>query len=196
MALMPTASSAQIIGQNESFECMTYNVYARRVLSGDFKLVNSYMQRDLWERGLWTEDMQRKIVTHRGSIQDISDIPDDLKALYKTAFEIKQRAQLDLAIERSPFIDQTQSLNIFVTNPTDNILTTIQMYAWKNRLKTGQYYLRRESTTKAVAFTSTPKATTAKPQPKKKDDQPKKEDDKDEPKLCLLSDPDCAACQV
>ena len=190
MALMPTASSAQIIGQNESFECMTYNVYARRVLSGDFKLVNSYMQRDLWERGLWTEDMERKIISHRGSIQDIPEIPDDLKALYKTAFEIKQKAQLDLAIDRSPFIDQTQSLNIFVTNPTDNILTTVQMYAWKNRLKTGQYYLRRESTTKAVAFTAT---TTKKAKKTIVKEEPKEEE---EPKLCLLNDPTCVACQV
>lgn len=188
IALMPTASTAQILGQNESFECITYNVFSRRTLSGDFMLVNKYLQRDMWERGLWTAAFQRKLLSSRGSVQNMKDedVPADLRALYKSAFEIKQRAQLDLAIERSPFIDQTQSLNLFISNPDDNILTTTQLYAWENRLKTGQYYLRREATAKAVAFT----ASTTTPEPTREEPQ------EEEAQVCRLNDPSCLACQV
>lgn len=222
IALMPTASSAQIIGQNESFECMTYNVYVRRVLSGDFKLVNRYLQKDLHQRGLWTEEMQNKLIAHRGSVQNIPEIPDDLKLLYRTAFEIKQRAMLDHAVQRSAYIDMTSSQNIFVSSPNSNILTSIQMYAWKNRLKTGQYYLRRESTTKAVQFTVNPSkskptarveafpadnskvnsysgATGANSADNDSNTSAESADSEEGPVeagLCLLSDPDCAACQV
>jgi ribonucleoside-diphosphate reductase alpha subunit len=183
IALMPTASTAQILGQNESFECMTYNLFSRRVLSGDFMLVNKYLQRDMWDRGLWTTEMQRKLISNRGSVQQIAEVPDDLKALYKTAFEIKQKVQLDLAIERSPFIDQTQSLNIFMSNPDDNQLTTVQLYANKNRLKTGLYYLRREATAKAVAFTATTSTVVT-------------AEKEEEAQICRLNDPTCLACQV
>jgi len=192
IALMPTASSAQIVGQNESFETMTYNVYVRRVLSGDFKLVNKFLQKDLVSRGLWTKEMQNKLIAKRGSVQNIDEIPADMKEMYKTAFEVRQRAMLDLAIDRSPFIDQTQSLNIFISNPTDNVLTSIQLHAFKNRLKTGQYYLRRESNAKSVAFTVKP------PQKKsrKKKEIEKETEQEENPPLCLLNDPSCMACQV
>lgn len=209
VALMPTASSAQIIGQTESFECMTYNVYVRRVLSGDFKLVNKYLQRDLIERKLWTDELKEQLIAHRGSIQQL-ELPEDLKELYRTAFEVKQKTMLNLAVERSPFIDQTQSLNIFVSEPTDNILSSIQMYAFKNRLKTGQYYLRRETTAKAAQFTVKPPTT-------KDSWKSKKRKEKDQQrmafgssssigatgatgpstvKLCMIDNPDCEACQV
>lgn len=194
IALMPTASSAQIIGQNESFETMTYNVYLRRVLSGDFKLVNKFLQKDLVKLGLWNKEMQDRLIENRGSVQNIDDIPQNLKDMYKTAFEVKQRAMLDLAIDRSAFIDQTQSLNIFIDKPTDNVLTSIQMYAWKNRLKTGQYYLRREAAAKTVAFTARKTKRTSKPKQKKKDSDSTKSSE--EAPLCLLNDPTCTACQV
>ncbi len=165
--------------------------------------------------------MQRKMVSHRGSVQNMEEVPDDLKQLYRTSFEIKQKAQMDLAIGRSPFIDQTQSYNVFVANPTDSILTSIQMYAWKNRVKTGQYYLRREATNKAMAFTaeksSSPKTTSIQPKPEersafggsaksghksatsdnnKSENKDKKASSEEELQLCRINDPDCAACQV
>jgi len=209
MALMPTASSAQIVGQNESFECMTYNVYVRRVLSGDFKLVNKYLQRDLVKMGLWTDEMKNKLIEHRGSVQEIDEIPKELKDLYKTAFEVKQKVMLNLAIDRSPYIDQMQSLNIFVSEPEDSVLSSIQMYAFKNRLKTGQYYLRRESTVKAAQFTVKPTtkkvektetvigATGISPQINEtKEVKTVEEEKKEEVQLCRLNDPDCLACQV
>jgi ribonucleotide reductase alpha subunit len=123
------------------------------------------------------------LISNRGSVQEISEVPDDLKALYKTAFELKQKVQLDLAIERSPFIDQTQSFNIFMSNPTDDKLTSTQLYAFRGRLKTGQYYLRREATAKAVAFTAGPATTST-------------ETKEEEAQVCKLNDPSCLACQV
>lgn len=217
IALMPTASSAQIVGQNESFEAMTYNVYMRRVLSGDFKLMNKYLQRDMVNMDLWTETMKQKLIEHRGSIQNIEGIPKELKELYKTAFEIKQKTMLNLAIDRSPYIDQTQSLNIFVSNPEDSVLSSIQMYAFKNRLKTGQYYLRREATAKAAQFTVKPPTTTSKveiqsyvgptgatgpsyveksTEEEQEEGQEGEQEGEPEVKLCRLNDPDCLACQV
>lgn len=211
IACMPTASTAQILGQTESFECMTYNVYRRQVLSGDFKLVNKYLQRDLYNLGLWKDDMGDRLISARGSIQEFEEIPDDLKKLYKGAFEVKQRAMLDLAIERSPFVDQTQSLNLFVSDPTDNVLSSIQMYAFKNRLKTGQYYLRREAKAKAVQFTVRPvksrKKIHSRLHEKRKmekkvakaeamKDAALQGEEEEEVPLCLLNNPDCEACQV
>ena len=199
IACMPTASTAQIIGQTESFECMTYNVYRRQVLSGDFKLVNKYLQRDLLDLGIWDNDFAERLIGTRGSIQGFKEIPQHLKDLYKGAFEVKQRAMLDLAIERSPFVDQTQSLNIFVSEPTNEILSTIQMYAFKNRLKTGQYYLRREPKAKAAQFTVRPvkgrKKMHSRMHERKKQEK-ESASAKEGPQLCLLSNPDCEACQV
>lgn len=207
LACMPTASTAQIIGQTESFECMTYNVYRRQVLSGDFKLVNKYLQRDLLDLEVWDEEFAERLIASRGSIQQFDDVPDELKRLYRGAFEVKQRVMLDLAIGRSPFLDQTQSLNIFVSNPSDQILSSIQMYAFKQRLKTGQYYLRREPKAKAVQFTVRPvkgrkritsrlheKKMAAKKERREQEKQVQEAVVEDE--LPVMSEPDCAACQV
>lgn len=198
IACMPTASTAQIIGQTESFECMTYNFYRRQVLSGDFKIVNKYLQRDLCKLGIWNDKFAERMIATRGSIQNFEEVPDELKKLYKGAFEIKQKAMLDLAIERSPFVDQSQSLNIFVSSPTDEILSSIQMYAFKNRLKTGQYYLRREAKAKAAQFTVRPvknrKRITSRLHERKMKE--KRTSQETEEPLCLLNNPDCEACQV
>lgn len=199
MACMPTASTAQIIGQTESFECMTYNMYRRQVLSGDFKLVNKYLQRDLIKLGLWNSEMADRMLASRGSIQDFEDIPVEIRKLYRGAFEIKQKVMLDLAIGRSAYIDQMQSLNIFLKEPTNQVMTSIQMYAFKHRLKTGSYYYRREAKGKAISFTSAPvkavrKKITSRMHERRMTE--KRNAKEAEPQLCLLSNPDCEACQV
>jgi len=283
MALMPTASTSNIIGMTECFECVKYNMYVRRVLSGDFKLVNKYLQNDLIKRNLWTEDFQQRLMSRRGSLQESVDdiwtrlqglpklpeklrkimsspnssgemmilkdadfpklpgglvtligryvnrsqlpplkidevmkmvrllpggfqrkllifpeIDEDVRALYRTAFELSNRKYFDLAIGRSPFIDQTQSMNVFIKNPTNTMLTTIQMYAWRNRLKTGQYYLRSETKAQISQFTvrtpaqplssmadTTSSSTTGATGATGGGEQ-----------LCLMDDPTCEACQV
>lgn len=147
VAPMPTASTAQILGNTECFEPVTANIYSRRVLAGDFMLVNKYLQRDLEKLGLWSHQMKNHIVADRGSVQNIPAIPADLKALYKTAFEIKHRVLIDMAADRGAFIDQSQSLNCFNRNPTVEYLSTMHFHAWKRGLKTGMYYLRTSAAT-------------------------------------------------
>lgn len=142
IAPMPTASTAQILGNNESFEPIPSNIFSRRVLAGDFMVVNKYLVKDLIAEGLWNTEMKNKIIAHRGSIQGISEIPSKLKDLYKTVWEIKQRHIIDMAASRGAFIDQSQSLNIHLANPTVGQLTNMHMYGWKSGLKTGMYYLR------------------------------------------------------
>eukprot|EP00070_Physeter_catodon_P015657 XP_023973796.1 ribonucleoside-diphosphate reductase large subunit-like [Physeter catodon] len=153
VAPMPTASTSQILGNNEAFEAYTSNIYYRRVLSGEFFVVNPHLLRDLLERNLWREDVKQQLIAHNGSVQHIESIPDDLKALYKTVWEIKQRVILDLAIDRAPYIDQSQSLNIHMINPTYAKLSTMHFYGWKAGLKTGMYYLRTQAAADAIKFT-------------------------------------------
>ncbi|OXB71035.1 UNVERIFIED_CONTAM: hypothetical protein H355_006113 [Colinus virginianus] len=150
---MPTASTSQILGNNEAFEPFISNIYYRRVLSGEFPVVNAHLVRDLAERGLWTEETRQLLIAHNGSVQHLDAVPDDLKALYKTAWEIKQRTLLDLAVDRSPFVDQSQSLNIHMVNPTYAKLTSMHFYGWKRGLKTGLYYLRTRPAADAVKVT-------------------------------------------
>ncbi|MES2381811.1 MAG: ribonucleoside-diphosphate reductase subunit alpha [Bacteroidota bacterium] len=153
VAPMPTASTSQIFGNNECFEPYTSNIYTRRVLSGEFIIVNKHLLKDLVNLGLWNNSMKNKIVAANGSIQNIEEIPADIKELYKTVWEIKQRNIIDMAADRGAFICQSQSLNLFVDNPTASKLTSMHFHAWKQGLKTGMYYLRSQAATQAVQFT-------------------------------------------
>ncbi len=153
VAPMPTASTSQIFGNNECFEPYTSNIYTRRVLSGEFIIVNKHLLKDLVNLGLWTNSMKNKIIAANGSVQHIDEIPADIKELYKTVWEIKQRNLIDMAADRGAFICQSQSLNLFVDNPNTSKLTSMHFHAWKKGLKTGMYYLRSQAATQAVQFT-------------------------------------------
>jgi len=153
VAPMPTASTSQILGNNECFEPYTSNIYTRRVLSGEFIVVNKYLLRDLVNRGLWDTEMKDKIITANGSIQDIAEIPADVKELYKTVWEIKMRSIIDMAADRGAYVCQSQSLNLFINAPNASKLTSMHFYAWKKGLKTGMYYLRTQAASQAVKFT-------------------------------------------
>ncbi len=153
LAPMPTASTAQILGNNECFEPYTSNVYTRRVLSGEFIIVNKHLLKDLVKAGLWTKEMRQTIMSTSGSIQNISEIPQNLKDLYKTAWEISQKAIIDLASDRGAYICQSQSLNIFMENANFGKLTSMHFYGWEKGLKTGMYYLRTKAATDAIKFT-------------------------------------------
>ena len=153
VAPMPTASTSQILGNNECFEPYTSNIYTRRVLSGEFIIVNKYLLRDLVNRGLWDNNMKDKIITANGSIQDIAEIPQEIKDLYKTVWEIKMRNIIDMAADRGAYICQSQSLNLFINSPNASKLTSMHFYAWKKGLKTGMYYLRTQAASQAVKFT-------------------------------------------
>merc|ERR1712107_537782 len=152
VAPMPTASTAQILGNNESFEPYTQNLYVRRVLSGEFVQVNKHLVRDLIERKLWSESMQMQLIAHNGSVQNI-DLPQELKELYKTVWEIKQRIVLDMAADRGAYIDQSQSLNIHMTDATTVKLSSMHFHGWQLGLKTGMYYLRTKAAADAIKFT-------------------------------------------
>lgn len=153
VAPMPTASTSQILGNNECFEPYTSNIYTRRVLSGEFIVVNKYLLRDLVNLGLWSTSMKDKIISANGSIQEIPEIPADIKALYKTVWEIKMRSIIDMAADRGAYICQSQSLNLFINSPNASKLTSMHFYAWKKGLKTGMYYLRTQAASQAVKFT-------------------------------------------
>lgn len=153
VAPMPTASTSQILGNNECFEPYTSNIYSRRVLAGEFQIVNQWLLRDLVDMGLWNETMKNRIIADNGSIQRIPNIPDDIKALYKTVWELSQKNIIDMAADRSPFIDQSQSLNIHIQSPTMGKLTSMHFYGWKKGLKTGMYYLRTMAASAPIQFT-------------------------------------------
>ncbi|CAJ1353257.1 unnamed protein product [Effrenium voratum] len=152
VAPMPTASTAQILGNNESFEPYTQNLYVRRVLSGEFVQVNRHLLRDLIQRGLWSEELRVQLIRHNGSVQAL-DIPDDLKELYKTVWEIKQRVVVDMAADRGAFIDQSQSLNIHMVDANTAKLSSMHFHGWQRGLKTGMYYLRTKAAADAIKFT-------------------------------------------
>jgi ribonucleoside-diphosphate reductase alpha subunit len=161
LAPMPTASTSQILGYNECFEPFTSNLYTRRTLAGEFIVVNKYLMRDLMSLGLWSDDLKQKIVALNGSIQSISEIPEDLKARYKTSWELKQRTLVDMAATRGAFICQSQSLNLFVADSTYAKLTGMHFYSWKKGLKTGCYYLRTKAPVTAQKFTVDPRLLAA-----------------------------------
>merc|ERR1719295_795367 len=153
MAPMPTASTAQILGNNESVEAYTSNIYSRRVLSGEFQIVNQHLLKDLVELGIWTDDLKNEIVSLNGSIQNISIIPDHIKKLYKTVWEISQKTVLKQSADRGAFIDQSQSLNIHIAEPNFGKMSSMHFYGWKMGLKTGMYYLRTKPAANAIQFT-------------------------------------------
>merc|ERR1712061_234530 len=152
LAPMPTASTAQILGNNESFEPYTQNLYVRRVLSGEFVQVNRHLLRDLIKRGLWTDEMKTQLIAHNGSVQQLP-LPADLKELYKTVWEVKQRIVLDMAADRGAYIDQSQSLNIHMVDATTAKLSSMHFHGWQLGLKTGMYYLRTKAAADAIKFT-------------------------------------------
>ena len=156
MAPMPTASTAQILGNNECFEPYTTNIYLRRTIAGEFVVVNNHLVNDLKKRGLWSKEMKDLMVKAGGSIQNIVDIPDDIKSLYKTVWEISQKCIIDMAADRGRFIDQSQSMNLFMESPTMSKLSSMHMYAWKSGLKTGMYYLRSKAKARPIQFSLEP----------------------------------------
>ena len=153
LAPMPTASTSQILGNNECFEPYTSNIYTRRVLSGEFVVVNKHLLLDLVKLGLWNEEMKNEIIKANGSIQAIDSIPDNIKAIYKTVWEIKMKDIIDMSADRGHFIDQSQSLNLFIDQPNMGKITSMHFYAWEKGLKTGMYYLRTKAATQAIQFT-------------------------------------------
>ncbi|KAK9716786.1 ribonucleotide-diphosphate reductase subunit rnr1 [Basidiobolus ranarum] len=153
VAPMPTASTSQILGFNECFEPYTSNIYTRRVLAGEFQIVNPWLLKDLVDLGLWNDSLKNRIISDSGSIQSIPSIPKELKELYKTVWEIKQKVIVDMAADRGAFIDQSQSLNIFIAEPSYSKLTSMHFYGWKKGLKTGMYYLRTRPAVDAIKFT-------------------------------------------
>ena len=153
LAPMPTASTSQILGNNECFEPYTSNIYTRRVLSGEFVVVNKHLLLDLVQLGLWNEDIKNEIIKANGSIQGIKSIPDNIKAIYKTVWEIKMKDIIDMSADRGHFIDQSQSLNLFIDQPNMGKITSMHFYAWEKGLKTGMYYLRTKAATQAIQFT-------------------------------------------
>ena len=187
LAPMPTASTAQILGNNECFEPYTSNIYTRRVLSGEFIIVNKHLLRDLVKLGIWNDRLKNKLMASNGSIQNIDEIPENIKVLYKTAWEISQKEILDMAADRGAYIDQSQSLNIFMDNANFAKLTSMHFYGWKAGLKTGMYYLRTKSATDAIKFTLDKEAMS---EPVAKTEEERMADID-----CSLDDPDnCVSC--
>lgn len=183
IAPMPTASTSQIMGFSEAFEPFTSNIYKRKTLAGEFILVNKYLIEDLSSLGLWNSDMKNKIIVNDGSIQGILEIPEDVRELYKTVWEIKMRSVIDMAADRGAFVDQSQSMNLFVESPDFKKLSSMHFYAWGKGLKTGMYYLRTRSKAKTQQFTIDPnisRLANVKSLPNIKE----KEEPQEEPQVC------------
>ncbi|MFZ9980931.1 MAG: ribonucleoside-diphosphate reductase subunit alpha [Cyclobacteriaceae bacterium] len=202
LAPMPTASTSQILGNNECFEPYTSNLYTRRTLSGDFILVNKHLMKDLMAEGLWNESMRQKLIASNGSVQNIAEIPQNLKEIYKTVWEISQKAIIDMAADRGAFICQSQSLNIHIKDPNFGKMTSMHFYAWKKGLKTGMYYLRSTAAADAIKFTLDKTAiqqpeqgeTAVAAQPEQAQ-QVMEYDQKKSDMACSLDNPDaCEAC--
>ena len=191
LAPMPTASTSQILGNNECFEPYTSNIYTRRVLSGEFVVVNKHLLLDLVKLGLWNEEMKNEIIKANGSIQGIDSIPENIKAIYKTVWEIKMKHIIDMSADRGHFIDQSQSLNLFIDQPNMGKITSMHFYAWEKGLKTGMYYLRTKAATQAIQFTVQKQA---KPQLEPVVSA-KEEYTSEEAIACSIDNPDdCIAC--
>ena len=187
LAPMPTASTAQILGNNECFEPYTSNIYTRRVLSGEFIIVNKHLLKDLAKLNLWDGNMKNKLMASNGSIQDIKEIPQDIKDLYKTAWEISQKVLINQAADRGAYICQSQSLNLFMENANFAKLTSMHFYGWKAGLKTGMYYLRTKAATDAIKFTLDKEAASA--------PAAKTEEERMAEIACSFDDPDsCEMC--
>jgi ribonucleotide reductase alpha subunit len=150
---MPTASTGIILGNTETFQIQTSNIYKRQTLSGEFMLINRHLVNELSIRNLWGKEMRDNIILNNGSVQSIENFPEELKDIYKTVWEVSQRTVIDMAADRAPFIDQTQSMNLWLEKPTFGKVNSMHMYAWKKGLKTGMYYLRSRSAVDAVKVT-------------------------------------------
>jgi ribonucleoside-diphosphate reductase alpha chain len=190
MAPMPTASTSQILGYNECFEPFTSNLYTRRTLAGEYIMINKYLLKDLMDKDLWCEELKQKIIAQNGSVQGIAEIPAELQELYKTAWEIKQRILIDLAAARGAFICQSQSLNLFVSDPTYAKLTSMHFYGWKKGLKTGCYYLRTKAAVTAQKFTVDPRflsTSTFIAQPKKDHSEQSHAEDSEEENIPIVT---------
>jgi ribonucleoside-diphosphate reductase alpha chain len=188
MAPMPTASTSQILGNNETFEPYTTNIYNRRVLSGEFIVVNKHLLKDLIELGLWDDTMKNKLIEANGSVQNIPEIPQNIKDLYKTVWEISQKSIIEMAADRGAYVCQSQSMNIHIQDPNFGKLTSMHFHAWKSGLKTGMYYLRSKAATEAIKF------TVARSQEQQVDAEALKAQNEAD-MACSLDDPDdCIAC--
>lgn len=210
VAPMPTASTSQILGNNECFEPFTSNIYTRRTLSGEFVVINKYLVSDLIKVGMWNNEIKNKIILGNGSIQHIPEIPKDIKELYRTVWELKQKDIIDMAADRGVFIDQSQSLNIWMKDPTFSKITSMHFYGWKKGLKTGMYYLRTKAASQAIQFTvdkflekavntEVPKAVSPLNEAKESffNAPQNTELEKNEAgKACRLDDPDCESCSA
>jgi ribonucleoside-diphosphate reductase alpha chain len=159
IALMPTASTSQILGNNECFEPFTSNLYVRHVLAGDFVILNKYLVEDLVAIGLWNPEIRNQIIADGGSVQGITGFPSELRERYKTAWEIPMKTIINMSADRAPYVCQSQSLNLFVADPTYARISSMHMYAWKKGLKTGCYYLRTKAVASAQKFTVEPSTT-------------------------------------
>jgi ribonucleoside-diphosphate reductase alpha chain len=190
LAPMPTASTSQILGNNECFEPYTSNIYVRRVLSGEFIVVNKHLLKDLIEMRIWNDSLKNHLIQENGSVQNIKEIPENIRAIYRTVWEIPQRAILDMAADRGAYIDQSQSLNVHMADPNFGKLTSMHFYAWKKGLKTGMYYLRTKAAADAIKFTLDKQAIQ---QPAIKTIEIENKNRQD--MTCSLDDPDnCEAC--
>ena len=195
LAPMPTASTSQILGNNECFEPYTSNIYTRRTLSGEFIVVNKHLMRDLINLGLWNDGMKNRLIEANGSVQNIPEIPQNVKDLYKTVWEISQKVIIEMAAERGAYICQSQSMNIHIQDPNFGKMTSMHFYAWKQGLKTGMYYLRSKAATDAIKFTLD-KDALKKPEPQQEEQQEEMSmAQKQSDMQCSLDNPDeCIAC--
>ena len=195
IALMPTASTSQILGWNECIEPFTNNIYTRKTLAGTFVVINKYLVQDLLDLGMWNQSMKDKIIMNDGSVQNIDEIPQNIKDLYKTVWEMKQKTLIDLAADRAPFVCQTQSMNLFVKNPTYKTLNAMHFYSWKKGLKTGIYYLRSQAKTSAQKFSVDLKSNSTKQDTNNKDNnitQPNTNETKIH--IEIKEEPECLMC--
>jgi ribonucleotide reductase alpha subunit len=161
LAPMPTASTSQILGYNECFEPLTSNIYTRRTLAGEFIVANNYLMRDLIELGLWNEKLKNNIIANKGSIQHLDMLPQHIRDKYKIVWEIPMKHLIDMAADRGAFICQSQSMNLWLEDPTYGTMTSMHFYSWKQGLKTGIYYLRRKGKHQAQQFTLEPEKNTS-----------------------------------
>ena len=187
-AAMPTASTSQILGYNECFEPYNSNMYIRKVLSGEFQVVNRGLLEELCNRGLWCDALKQKLIAQEGNLKHIREIPDDLKSLYKTVWELSQKVLIDLAADRAPYIDQTQSMNLFMAEPTFPAISSMHLHSFNQGLKTGLYYLRTKSSATTLKFSlnNTDTHGTA----------PVDSEFVSNKDVCTLENRDCLSCQA
>ncbi len=194
VAPMPTASTSQILGNNECFEPYTTNIYTRRTLSGEFVVVNKHLMKDLIKLGLWDDTMRNRLIAANGSVQDLPGIPQNIKDIYKTVWEISQKVVIDMAADRGAYICQSQSMNVFLQDPNFGKLTSMHFYAWKKGLKTGMYYLRSQAAASAIKFTLDKSGFEDKDAKAKAEEAQATVQQDNTTMTCSIDNPDCEAC--